>query len=1092
MINFSNIQKTLVIIVCAMLPQFVTAAGTYEPDQGMISALRSQGATVARHRDTGALNFMGFPRHGALVVPGTNSSLAPEHNARTILNAYGTLFGIGNVNEQLALLKENRLADGRSMARFQQLHNGVPVIGAELIVNMDAQARLLSINGETAPKLVLAISPRINQADAMQTAIVTTAKHHNMAAASLRASAPVLSVYEPQLLSPRTFPASLVWRIEVTPTQLAPVREFVLVDALNGNIALQFNQVHEAKNRSTYTANNTTTLPGTLLCTEASGDACTSGSDTDADAAQLYAGDTYDFFSVNHGRDSLDNAGMLLISSVHYGATTYKNAFWNGLQMAYGDGFSAADDVVGHELTHGVTEKTSNLFYFYQSGAINESFSDMWGEFIDLTNTGGNDSAGVRWLMGEDIPGIGAIRSMANPPAYGDPDRIGSAIYHTETTDNGGVHINSGINNKAAYLMVDGGTFNGQTIAAMGIPRVAKIYYEVQTNLLTSASDYYDLYNALYQGCLNLVGTSGITANDCTNVRNATLATEMHLEPSTGFNPNVSLCPAGQQPVNAFFDGFESGLGNWTLTHNQGAFDWVAWLATYGPGGWGPYATSGTESLFGLNDGIISDKFAQISVAVPNVSGHAPYLHFRHAYMFEPGNYDGGVVEYSTNGGGTWVDANFLPTAGRVYGGVISTLYSNPLAGRFAFVGDSHGYVDSRYALDTLAGQAVRFRWRVGTDTSVGAYGWWLDDVRVYYCNTVPVAVGQNISVAEDGSIGITVTATDADGDSLSYSIASAPANGQLTGTAPNLTYTPNANYFGADSFSFTASDGVGGSHTATVSITVTPVNDAPTVSTIADLPTDEDTATAALPFTVADVDNNVVNLTVQATSSDVNLVPVANIVFGGSGANRDVTVTPATDANGSATITLTVSDGTATATSSFVLTVNPVNDAPTAPTLMTPTDGATGVDSASAVFGWNNSTDVDGDAISYELIVCEDSLFTTGCSNTVVAGAGSLIVAAGLGGGSLMLLGLAGAGIRRRQLVWAVPLYIAVALLSACGGGGGGGGGGAPVPPPTGGDKTATLTGLKANTTYYWKVVANDGNGGLTDSTVWSFTTKP
>ena len=96
--------------------------------------------------------------------------------------------------------------------------------------------------------------------------------------------------------------------------------------------------------------------------------------------------------------------------------------------MVYGDGFAAADDVVGHELTHGVTDFSSQLFYFYQSGAMNESFSDIWGEFVDLTNGAGNDSPGVRWLMGEDIPVGGAIRDMQNPPAFGDPDRILSPI----------------------------------------------------------------------------------------------------------------------------------------------------------------------------------------------------------------------------------------------------------------------------------------------------------------------------------------------------------------------------------------------------------------------------------------------------------------------------------------------------------------------------------------------------------------------------------------------------------------------------------------------------------------------------------------
>ena len=122
----------------------------------------------------------------------------------------------------------------------------------------------------------------------------------------------------------------------------------------------------------TYTANNTTTLPGTFLCDQTTFN-CTNGSNPHADAAQQYAIGTYDFYATKHNRDSINNAGMTIISTVHYDSG-YSNAFWDGSQAVYGDsgGWPLADDVVAHELTHGVTEHESNLYYFYQSGAINE------------------------------------------------------------------------------------------------------------------------------------------------------------------------------------------------------------------------------------------------------------------------------------------------------------------------------------------------------------------------------------------------------------------------------------------------------------------------------------------------------------------------------------------------------------------------------------------------------------------------------------------------------------------------------------------------------------------------------------------------
>jgi Zn-dependent metalloprotease len=491
--------------------------------------------------------------------------------------------------------------------------------------------------------------------------------------------------------------------------------------------------------RRTYDAENTTTLPGTFLCDEMV-PICTMGSDTHADSAHDYASDTYAFYINQHGRDSIDNAGMDIVSTVHYDSG-YANAFWSSSeqQMVYGDayGFPLGDDVVGHELTHGVTDYESNLFYYYQSGAINESFSDLWGAFVDLTNEDGDDSAGVRWLMGEDISGMGAIRDMENPPVYGDPDKMTSANYYTGSADlgwfgdNGGVHTNSGVNNKAVFLLTDGGSFNGFDVTGLGIEKVAAIYYEVQTGLLTSGADYKDLFNALYQGCLNLVGgVEGITMGDCTEVQDATNAVEMNLEPIPGYNPEAELCPAGGIPIDMFNEDFESGDSNWTFGSVSGTSSWG--LAS-------GYATSGTNLLWGNDYYTSSDSYAAMALDVPLPASSQPYLHFQHAFGLEDPDYDGAWLEYSTNSGGTWNDAGHLFDDGVDYTGVINTFYGdgdNTHTGRDAFVGDSHGYVSNRYNLNSLAGEDIRFRWRMSTDSIFSDLGWILDDVRVYICKT--------------------------------------------------------------------------------------------------------------------------------------------------------------------------------------------------------------------------------------------------------------------------------------------------------------------------------------------------------------------
>jgi Zn-dependent metalloprotease len=759
-------------------------------------ALIAQGAQVARHRQTNRVSFLGTAAGQALAIPSKGAAASPADGAMAALQAYGSLFGLGDPRAEMAVRGITSAGGDRSVVRYQQTYRGIPVIGGELNVNLQGNDRLLSINGEISPRLVLATKPAITAQQAGETALSAVAKWHRTATDRLAVSLPELAVYDPQLLGPGTAPASLVWRMEVSSTELSPIRELVLVDAQRGHVSLHFNQIDTVKNRATYTSGETAALPGTLVCdeTDPTCAAGTTAGDTDAVDAHQFAGDTYDFYSTRHGRDSIDDAGMALISSVHWtDGSTCPNAFWDGSQMVYCTGL-VVDDVVAHELTHGVTQNTSNLFYYYQSGAINESLSDLWGEFVDLTNTSGTDDAASRWLMGEDATILGgAIRSMSDPTLYGDPDKMSSANYWTGSADNGGVHINSGINNKAVYLMVDGDTFNGTTVTGIGIDKAAKIYYEVQTHLLTSGADYLDLYNALYQGCQNLLETAGITAADCNQVRAATQAVEMDQEPSVGFNPEAALCPAGETVASTLFsDDLESGLGNWTMSNPVSSENWEAWSTTIYEPIYGPYATSGIESLFGDNIDVASDQRAAFGFTLPAASQY--YLHFKHAFDFETPNYDGGVVEYSANGGASWIDAGILIDAGQAYSGTIAAGEGNPLSSRNAFVGTSHGYTSSRLNLATLAGSTVQFRWRLGTDNSIaGPWGWFLDDVRVYTCaatSTLAFA-SASFSVNEGGTsqtITVSRTGNSTGAASVSYAATSGTATAGSDFTAASGT----------------------------------------------------------------------------------------------------------------------------------------------------------------------------------------------------------------------------------------------------------------------------------------------------------------
>jgi hypothetical protein len=311
-----------------------------------------------------------------------------------------------------------------------------------------------------------------------------------------------------------------------------------------------------------------------------------------------------------------------------------------------------------------------------------------------------------------------------------------SPLYFGSSEDNGGVHYNSGVANKSAFLMTDGGTFNGQTITALGIDKTAAVWYRVETQYLGSASDYADLGTALNQACNDLIGTTpkngsgapsasgAFTAANCTEV----LATQMSLQSSAAPAPEAPICTSGS-PSNVLYDQIPSGAPGWTTSGNSGnLYGWYF-------GDW--YATSPDYHLYGYMDTSEAPP-AMTRTSATAIPANA-FLHFRHAYEFEwhSGStfYDGGVLEYSANGGTSWTDAGTLP-ATNGYDGVIASGFGNPLQGRSAFVGISHGYMSSRYDLSSLSGQNVKFRFRVSSDSSVGFQGWYVDDFRIYTCGT--------------------------------------------------------------------------------------------------------------------------------------------------------------------------------------------------------------------------------------------------------------------------------------------------------------------------------------------------------------------
>jgi Zn-dependent metalloprotease len=251
------------------------------------------------------------------------------------------------------------------------------------------------------------------------------------------------------------------------------------------------------KNRLVYDARRKDRLPGKLVRREGE----KKSADVAVNEAYDHSGDTYDFFHEVFGRNSLDGNGMTLISSVHVGepdgsgkSQPMSNAFWDGGQMAYGDGdgrifqrFTRSLDVVAHELTHGVQSFTSNLVYRGQSGALNEHFSDVFGVLVRQWRRG-ETAAEASWLIGREVlvaaPTRRAIRDMEHPgTAYADDPDLGSdpqpahmKNLYTGGADNGGVHLNSGIPNRAFALAA-------KALGGKAWETVGRVWYDAMLQL---------------------------------------------------------------------------------------------------------------------------------------------------------------------------------------------------------------------------------------------------------------------------------------------------------------------------------------------------------------------------------------------------------------------------------------------------------------------------------------------------------------------------------------------------------------------------------------------------------------------------------
>ncbi len=865
---------------------------------------------------TGVARFVTAADGGAIqVLPAPGQRVVEPID---FLRQRGALFGVTDSDRQLVFVDRRTDTVGRTRTTFQQVHEGVPVFAALLRVHTDDQGRIMAANGTFVPDVALDTTARLGDAEARRIAVATVTEQLSATVAPAAVGTKLL-VYRVDLARGVPGPNHLVYEVEV---QAPGLREFVYIDAHTGKFVDQITGIHEALHRRVYDGGF-----ADIFLVWSEGDTLPYG-DVDVDNLIEYAEDTYNLVaSATDGAFlSWDGVDGIMHTVNNTPDVACPNATWNGASTNFCPGVTG-DDTVAHEWGHAYTDSTHNLIYQWQPGALNESYSDIFGEVVDLLNGSGTDSpvplrtdgecsvygssfvphlevnsppdiagtyvvggagfnpaqsmsvtdaveaaddgfetgtdacqplvgftagrialidrgvcgftvkvmnaqlagaSGViiannagddvftmggfnpsitipsvmvgqadggvirahlpgvdatitllgptdvsyRWLHGEDDPSFGgAIRDMWNPNCLGDPGKVSDpGRYMCGTGDNGGVHTNSGVPNHAFALLVDGGTYNGQTIAGIGLTKAFHLYWRAESTYQVPASDFADHADSLEQSCIDLTGVnllaldttvptgalSGevITTADCAELAKAIAAVELRTEPTQcEFVPMLDpvappLCNGADSLRRTYVEYFESGLGGWTVgtrfVADPATFDTPDWdvVADLPDGRAGSAAFVADLKIGNCASDTEAGALYLDSPMIHLPAGGAVYhVAFDHWVATEL-SWDGGNVKISVNDGSWFVipssqfDFNAYPGYLNPPGG-----NDNPLAGEESFTGANGGEVTGSWGQSqinlggiALPGDDIRLRFEMGLDGCNGVHGWYVDDVQVYSC----------------------------------------------------------------------------------------------------------------------------------------------------------------------------------------------------------------------------------------------------------------------------------------------------------------------------------------------------------------------
>ena len=361
----------LVAVACAALVPWPTArvvgqSLSRRPDIPSLTE-SGEGLTIRLRGEQGTVRFASADAGGIRLA---NAGAAAEARARAFVRGYGSAFGIAD--EAQLEMRRGAVTDatGIEHVRFEQRHLGVPVFAGEFLVHLRG-ARVLAANGHIATNLPSSVAATLPASSARATVerLVERLLAEALAGgvdpgSDVRYSEPRLEILDLSVFGPTTVAPRVAWFVEVRATAL---REWIWVDAQDEMLLHHVNQLTGARQREVFNLGGASTPPVSPARIEGAAPV----GNTDVDNAYDFSGATYDYFLTAHGRDSFDDAGTTVTSMVHY-QTGYAGAFWNADWMVFGDGYPAAEDIVGHEFTHGVIDRTAALINLRQSGELAE------------------------------------------------------------------------------------------------------------------------------------------------------------------------------------------------------------------------------------------------------------------------------------------------------------------------------------------------------------------------------------------------------------------------------------------------------------------------------------------------------------------------------------------------------------------------------------------------------------------------------------------------------------------------------------------------------------------------------------------------